>query len=68
MGGVVGKHGGKCVKIGRSRGTQDICDRGRSMFTADTVCRKGRRQGLSFAFIYETKSSHGYGVCMDISQ
>ena len=54
------------MKIRRSRGAQDICDHNRSMFTVDTVCRKGRRQDLSFAFIYEDLALKT--VCMEISQ
>ena len=45
------------MKIGRTRGTQDICDHSRLMFTADTVSRKGGRLGLLFAFIREMKIS-----------
>ena len=36
-GGVAGKHQGKCVKKGRTRATQDICDDHRSVLMADST-------------------------------
>ena len=51
-----GENRGKCVKKGRTRATQDICDDSRSMFTANgRFCSKGRRGVLSFSFVTETK-------------
>ena len=50
--GVAGKYRGKCVKKGRTRATQDICDDHRSMFiTNSRLCSQSRRKVSSFSFI-----------------
>ena len=49
--GVAGKHQGKCVKKGRTRATQDICDDHRSVLMADsTLYGKGRRRFRHFLY------------------
>ena len=57
-GGVAGKYRGKCVRKGRTRATQDICDDHRSMFiTNSRLCSRSRTKGFIIFLYRRNKAS-----------